>query len=373
MGLGTDLGIALRGWLEADPDGLLQSRTIANRLVDQLGAQDSLKGPIRDLASQPLLLQALTSSGASQQSALNNLSQQLSLTYAPAVLAELLDLLEAASGVALVRSRPDAAAEPAAELAPKPVAAASRPSPGPWLRDLQRLGPGLALGASAALVLSWAAWELDRAVFDGWGWSGGVVLVLLLGLLQALAIGPFKPLRRLWPLESPQAESPGQAWRWVSQAWIHHNQAEAVVNLMLLLILLGNAALQLGDVVLRYCLTSLACLGLSAVVAQRFGIRRRWSGASGAIGALIALAAGWSLLQWRELPFHSAGLAIPAWVLLLAYGALQLSWQLPREDPQERSRAWQRLLSSCWTWGTLLGLSWALISWLRELLQAPAA
>lgn len=82
---------------------------------------------------------------------------------------------------------------------------------------------------------------------------------------------------------------------------------------------------------LRYCLTALACLAPAAALAQRWGVQRRWSGASGAVSALIALAAGLSLLRWRELGFSSLGLSIPAWVLLLVYGALQLGWQLPRQ------------------------------------------
>ena len=134
------------------------------------------------------------------------------------------------------------------------------------------------------------------------------------------------------------------------------------------MILLGDSPLPLGDVVLRYCLTALACLALAALCATRWRITRLWSGASGAISALIALAAGLSLLHWRVFRFSSGGLEIPAWVLLLVYGALQLGWQLPRQNPDERSTALERILSSSWGWGLLLGLGWAVVTRIRELL-----
>ena len=378
MGVGHDLGEQLNRWLAADPAGLRQSRALTNRLMDALGANDGLRGPIRDLASQPLLLQVLHSQGAEQQSALASLTAQLRATYAPAVLQELLDLLHTATGQ---RGAPDpSAAEPSNAVQPSAPAPATPAEPSPRAAtaaaerpismrlQLERFGPGLALSAAGALVFAWVGAELDRALFEGWGWSGGVVLVLVLALLQALSLGPLKPLKRHWPLASAEAEQPRQAWQWLSQAWIHANGLEAILNLIVLLILLGDSPLQLGSVILRYCLTALACLGLAALCAARWHITRRWSGASGAISALIALAAGLSLLHWRVFRFSSAGLEIPAWVLLLVYGALQLGWQLPRQNPDERSRALQRVLSSSWGWGLLLGLSWAVITRIRELL-----
>lgn len=226
----------------------------------------------------------------------------------------------------------------------------------------------MALAAGGALVAGWIGQELDRALFEGWGWSGGVVLVLTLGLVQALASGPLKVLHRRWPLRSEQAVLPQHAWRWLSAAWIHTDGREAAINLVLLLVLLGASPLQLRDVILRYGLTALACLLPAVLGAERFGVQRQWSGAAGPISALIALAAGLSLLHWRMLHFSLGSLAIPAWVLLLAYGALQLGWQLPRQPPDQSSLPWQRLLASTWFWGLLLGLGWAVISRLQELL-----
>ena len=341
MGVGRDLGQQLRRWLEQDPAALRQSRALSNRLMDGLGAEESLRAPVRELASQPLLLTVLHSQGVQQQTALSSLRQQLSRTYAPTIERELLDLLEAATGLG--------AEAPAAKD-----------------EGWRALAPGLALAASGALVLCWAGSALDRELLEGWGWSGGMALVVVLGLLQALSLGPLKGLPRRWWLDSSQSGDPHQAWRWLSNPWLHANGPEAVTNLILLALLLGNSPLQLSDVVLRYCLTALACLAPAAALAQRWGVQRRWSGASGAVSALIALAAGLSLLRWRELGFSSLGLSIPAWVLLLVYGALQLGWQLPRQGDDE-STPLQRLLSSSWAWGLMGGLGWALVSWLGAL------
>jgi len=361
---GRRLGLQLRDWLQQEPDRLRSGTAIANRLIDALGANDSLRGPIRDLTSRPLLLQALHSKGASRQAAVGGLSQQLAQTYAPAVLNELLALLEAATGEELDREGP----EPLAAAAKGESEGATPAGALTWRLLLHALAPGVALAASAALVFGWLAQELDRAVFDGWGWSGGVVLVLMLGLLQALSLGPLRRVRRLWTLSDRQAVQPRQAWRWIGSSWIHANGLEAGLNLFLLLLLLGASPLPLAPVVLRYGLTALACLLPAVVMAHRCGVRRRWSGASGPLSALIALAAGLSLLHWRPMAFSTPLLTIPAWVLLLIYSALQLSWQLPRLPGDHHTTPWQRLLSSSWGWGLILGLAWALVSRVRELL-----
>ena len=359
MSTGRRLGLQLREWITTDPERLRSGAAIANRLMDALGADDSLRGPIRDLTSRPQLLQALHSTGARRQAAVSDLSQQLAQTYAPAVRDQLMDLLEAATGFAESNRHDHSIAAEAGAVPPESETPTAL---------LHAIAPGIALAASATLVLSWLAQELDRSLFDGWGWSGGVVLVLVLGLLQALAIGPLPGLRRRWSLSDDQALEPRQAWRWVGATWIHGNGLEASLNLVLLLILLGSSPLALDQVILRYGLTALACLIPAVVLAQRFGVRRRWGGAAGPISAQIALAAGLSLMHWRAMAFETPLFAIPAWVALLVVGSLQLSWQLPRQAEDETSQPWQRLLCSTWSWGLVFGFGWALISRVRELL-----
>ncbi len=369
----------LRHWLASEPEALRSSRAISNRLIDALGAHEQLKGPIRDLAAQPLLLQALHGNGAQRRTALISLQQQLAATYAQAVLQELLDLLAAATDQDLPTAQAPQASEPSSQPGRSPEPA-SQPTTARNLRQhwqalqpiLLAIGPGLALAASGALVLAWLARELDHAVFEGWGWSGGVVLVLVLGLIQALSLGPLKGLHRLWPLDSEQALQPRQAWRWLGAAWIHERHLEAALNLLVLLVLLGDAAAQLGDVVLRYSLSALATLAPAAILSAYWQLQRQWSGGAGPISALIALAAGLSLLHGQPLTFHTPLFSVPAWVLLLVFGALQLHWQLQGGSARSGTPL-QRLLCSQWTWGLLFGLGWALITWGQTLLKAAGA
>lgn len=144
----------------------------------------------------------------------------------------------------------------------------------------------------------------------------------------------------------------------------------------MLLLILGPSPLPLEDGVLRYGLTSLATLALACLTAQRLGLRnQQWAGASGVNGALIGLAVGLSLLRWREISFPLGSLAVPAWVLLVVVGSLQLAWILPRRansDPHGAAGggAWQRLLASQWWWGLVLGVGWACLSWGSALLRS---
>ncbi|MFY8149702.1 MAG: rhomboid family intramembrane serine protease [Prochlorococcaceae cyanobacterium] len=385
MGKGEELGLQIRAWQEAGVLDLDHPTALANRLTDALGAEEWLRGPVRDLASQPLLRQLLRARGSQRQSAFHSLAQQLESTYAPRVLAELLALLQAASGLRLEHTDAQpSAAQPSDAQSPEgaswpesepPVPAPALPVPQDWPSQLRLLGPGTALAALAALVWRWGAGELDRWLFEPWGWSGGLVLVAALGLLQALALGPLRRLRRDWPLEQADATDPHQAWRWITAPWIHHANDEAALHLLLLLLLLGSSPLSLADVVTRYCLTSLATTALALLVAQRRTQEGRWDGAGGAVAALLALGGGASLLHWRPLAYPLGAVSIPVWVPLVVVGCLQLQWQLPRRSPQDPSRPIDRLLSCQWWWGTVLGLSWALVSRLTELVEGlrPAA
>ena len=102
------------------------------------------------------------------------------------------------------------------------------------------------------------------------------------------------------------------------------------------------------------------------LLARRWRIPGYRDGASGAVAALIALATGISLLHWRPISFPFGLLSVPCWVLLLVNAAIQMAWVLPRLGLEDSSTPRQRLLSSCWCWGTLMGFGWALISWLQD-------
>jgi len=359
MGKGRELGLQLREWIATGAVSLDNPQAVANRLIDALGAEESLRGPVRDLATQPLLQRVLQLQGGPQRSAIAALSSHLAGIYAPAVLGELLDLLEASSGVAPTRPGADSAASG------PPVAAPDTPLG--WLESLRPLGPGLALAAASAPVLFWAGGELETWFFDPWGWSSGLVLVVALALIQALALGPLKRLRRRWPLTLEASADPHRAWCWITAPWIHAANGEALLNLGILVIVLGRTPLPLSSLLLRYALVALATTAPAVLVARRARVLRQWDGASGPIAGLIALACTLSLLHWKVHPFPVGEVDFPAWVLLVVYGALQLGWQLPRRDPQDTSTPLARLLSSPWCWGTLAGVAWALVTRAQEL------
>lgn len=387
MGKGGEIGARLHRWVEDGSASRFSHQALLGRMLDDLGADTSLQGPLRDLALRPLFLQSLRQERlALRQSAALSLSRELADTYAPRVLDELLDLLEAALTVSLPRPSEPAEAAPVVAAPPGPGACtggtdlAQLMAPlATWLRDTAlALGPGSALAASAALVLAWLGGELDRLGLERWPAVPELVVVLL--LLQALSAGPFKGWRRQAPLQLDQARDPHHLRRWISSPWLHHRHGEAVLNALMLLAVLGSSPLALGQLMLRYALTSLATTALGVAYARRRIQTGLWDGASGAVAALIALAAGLSLLQWRPMSFPVGPLELPAWVLFLTYGALQLGWVLPRIEPGDSAAPVQRLLRSSWWWGTTLGLGWALLTragqllgpWLK-MLQTPTA
>lgn len=377
MGTGRQLGQQLQHWLkqQGGDAAATSSTALANRWGDALGSDDGLKAPLRDLASRPLFRLALNQQGAAQRATLEQLSVELRRTYSPAVMAELLDLLEAFAGLQL--PRPASPTGSSSEPAPR-SRAPGRPSPGASLRRLgRRLEPmaaGIALAAAAALVWLWVGWELDRLVFEAWGWSGGAVLVVLLALIEAVGLGPLHRWQHggLLPATSLR-RTPSQpaAWRWITAPWQQPTRRQAALNLLLLAVILGPAALQLPDVLLRYSLVSLATLALAALVgaSQPAGEPADetdapgWGGASGAVASLIGLGVGLSLLQGRSLGYSFGPLAIPAWVLLLIDASFELSW-LAQERRDAGASLWSRqeLLRQPWSWGLLLGLAWALLS-----------
>jgi hypothetical protein len=220
-----------------------------------------------------------------------------------------------------------------------------------------------------ALVLSWLAGVLERQFFHPWHWSGGIVLVAVLALLQIGTAGRQGRLRQALRLNQRQSGDPRRAWRWVTAPWVHASNGEALLHALVLLLILGPSPLPLEDGVLRFALTALATMALGCLAAKRLGLRdQHWAGASGVSGALIGLPTALSLLRWREISFPLGSLAVPAWVLLVVVGSLQLAWILPLRGNADTSRARDRLLVSQWWWGLVLGVGWASLTWLWALL-----
>ncbi len=363
--LGRLLGTALReGTIPAD-----DSRALANRFGDWLGADRRLEGPLRDLASRPRLRQALNSQGLARRRALGDLIEELALTYTPWVLAELAALLEAAFD--------EPGLGPASPAVPPPVPARRRPSvtllrawAGSFGDDLRSIGPGMALAAAAAAVLSWLASVMARTLPGPWTASAGLFLASWILLAQMLTLGPLRRWRRRWALDPVRSGEPRLAWLWASSPWIHLRNGEALLNALILLLILGSSPLSLGETVLRYALTSLATTAAAALSARRMGlVSPCWQGATGAVSALLALPVALGLLQRRDLSFAVGAIAVPAWVPFLVFGALQLRWILPRQREDDTSEPRQRLLASSWWWGLGFGSAWALLTWGRALLE----
>lgn len=385
MGKGREIGAQLHAWLAGGDREPLQARRIEGVLLDALGGDPRLRGPVRDLALQPLLLTLLQeTSPVARRSLLETLVQDLQATYAPAVLGELLDLLEAATGLPAGRrstadgatpSRTPPAGQSAEATRRRPRRGSTQPW-GQWCRDLpadlQPIAPGLALAFVNALVFLWLGGELGRLLPRSW--SSGLLLLLVLAVLQLLLLRPLARLRREAPLTLADSSDPHRVWSWITAPWVHHRQGEALLNGLMLLILLGDTPLPLGQLLLRYLLTSLATMLPAVLLARRWLRYACWDGATGAVAALIALATGISLLQWRPVSFPFGVLTVPVWVLFVVYGVLQLAWVLPRQHPDETAPPRQRLLCSTWWWGTCWGLLWALLTRLQEwagpLLQA---
>ena len=261
MDKGRELGLLVKDWIASGSVDLRRSQALSNRLLDALGADEQLRTPLKDLAAQPLLKVVLQGEGAARSSALTALIQQLEPVYAPGVLGELVDLLEAATGLQAggmgasfdghERAVEAAVAPPGGDgsdlreersdrledqqeewVPPEPP-----PRPGSAFEQARLLGPGVALAAVASLVWRWGAAELDQWLFEPRDWNGGAVLLAVLLVVQILALGPLRYLRREWPLELMDAGDPRSAWRWITAPWIHHAHREASVNLLALLLL----------------------------------------------------------------------------------------------------------------------------------------
>ena len=366
MGIGREIGEQVHQWVNSGELNNLPRQALVNRLIDAAGASRRLHGPLQDLGRQPLFLQLLREQqSANARATLQVLTAELGEIYSPGILTELVQLLEAAIGIPGVSQ--------ATEHSCSPSAADSGWIAHHWFvkswrlaRTLRPLAPGLALGASSALVIAWFGVELDRLVFVPLNWSAGVVLLLFLAAAHLLTSKLIRPWRNAGLLDRASAVAPRQAWRWATAPWLHASDKEVLLNAVVLAVVLFNTPLPLREVVLRYALTSLACLALAVQTSRWCHIRRIWGGASGVVASLLSLDSTLSLLRWQEqtFDFEVGPLRIPVWVLLWSWLTIQMVWSLPRRHTGDRTSAWQRVVSSCWFWGLALGAIWGVGLWL---------
>lgn len=369
MGIGREIGDQVRRWVGSGELNSLPPQALVNRLIDAAGASRRLHGPLQDLGKQPLFLQLLREQQpAKARATLQALTSELAEIYSSGIITELVQLLEATSGLSGV---PQATARSGSASTSESNLSAHQFFYQRWrlARTLLPLAPGLALGAGSSLVLAWFGVELDRLVFEPLGWSAGVVLLLLLASAHLLTSRLIMPWRTAGLLDRASAVDPRKAWRWVTAPWLHESDKEALLNAVVLAVVFFNTPLPLREVVLRYALTSLACLALAVQASRWCHLRRIWGGASGVVASLLSFDSTLSLLRWQEQGFEMGPLRIPVWVLLWSWVTIQMAWSLPRRHTGDRTKAWQRVVTSCWFWGLAIGAMWGVVFWLLGLPQ----
>ncbi len=370
MGSGREIGEQIDRWRRNGDLKDLRGQALANRLMDAAGSNQRLHAPLRDLSQQPLFLQILNASQPTNtQASLQSLTAELQAVYSPAIVGELIALLEAGAGVTAPGGSQPPRGEPPADSAPNPstLPSSRRGRSSRWEslgEAVLPLSPGLAVGGGGVLAAAWLGAELDRLLFQHWSWSSDTALVLLLAMVHLASLTPGSSWRQRGLLDDNSAADPRQAWLWVSAPWLHEQHREVIINGLMLLILLGQSAVPLQNVALGYTLTDVVCLKLALLMARRHAIQRSLGGSSGAVAALVSLATTLSLLDWKAQSFALGPVQLPAWLLLWAYATLQLSWILPRRDRSESHSTWQQILSSLWFWGTVFGCLAGMVGWL---------
>lgn len=311
MGIGREIGEQVRHWVGSGELNSLPAQALVNRLIDAAGASRRLHGPLQDLGREPLFLQLLREQQpANARATLQALTAELGEIYSPGILTELVQLLEAAIGIPGVSQTTPRPGSPSAS---DPSLIAHHWFVQPWhlARTLRPLAPGLALGAGSALVLAWFGVELERLVFDPLGWSAGIVLLLFLAAAHLLTSRLIRPWRTAGLLDRASAVNPRQAWRWVTAPWLHATDKEVLLNAVALAVVLFSTPLPLREVVLRYALTSLACLALAVQASRLCHLRRIWGGASGVVASLLSLDFTLSLISKYLAPTWQVGQMIP--------------------------------------------------------------
>ena len=367
MGIGREIGEQVRHWVGSGELINLPPQALANRLIDAVGPSRRLHGPLQDLGRQPLFLQLLQQQQpATALANLQALTSELTETYSPLVLTELVQLMEAAIGIAEPLNK--------AMHSGSPPVGDSMSSTHHFFAKLWRLvkmlrplAPGLAFGGVSSLVLAWVGLELDRLMFEPLDWSAGVVLLMLLVSVHLLTSRLFRPWRTAGLLDRASSVDPRQVWKWVTAPWLHASNKEALLNAVVLGILLFNTSLPLREVMLRYSLTGLACLALAVQTSRWCHIKQIWGGASGVVASLLSMDSILSLLRWQRQGFEMGPLQIPVWVLLWIWVTIQITWTIPRRHGGNPAKPWHRVLSSCWFWGLGIGASWGIAIWLLGL------
>lgn len=375
MELSRRLGNQISQWVKDDPELAINTQRLANLLKDLLEPEaNTLRGPLTDIVNQPLFHQSLSLTGSRRNLAVNELQKYIKTTYSASVSLQLEYFLESASGISL-RKNIDHTEDANKKNDSKELLQQSSQLIGEHLkqfgfstlRSLHTFSAGIGLSFAFAMVFTWLGGEIDRLGISELGIGGS----LLISFLSLIELSRVKSLRlnnifSRWMINSLEINRREKAWKWIGNPYVHAKTKEGVLNILILIIILGRTNLPLSEVLLRFNLTSLACLIGAASCARNFGIAKVWGGASGSVAALISLASCLSLFENRTLMFDIGWTSFPAWVLLVINSSLQLTWQLEQRGQNSGKEFVHRILSSTFAWGTILGSLWAVITILQR-------
>ena len=371
MAQASELGKQISQWVKDDPRLSKNTQLLLNRMKDLLGSEsDEIRGPLIDIITQPLFHESLALNGASKDLAANELQKYIRNTYSHSICLQLKSFVEAASGVVVIKN-----VDPAYNVGNKTdsrellrqannlVKINIKSVVGKTYEYFHLYAPGIAVSAAFALVFAWLGGEIDRFKFGKLSQGCGL-LILLLGIVELSRFVKLKVRNKTdkFMINSLEVTKPSYAWKWISHPFVHANAKEGVINIFILLIILGGTPLPLSEVLLRFNLTSLACLIGAASCAKKFEIAKVWSGASGSVAALISLACCLSLFENRPLAFDVGWISVPAWVLLVINSSLQMQWQIDQRAQNTGKYFSHIVLSSTFAWGTILGSLWAVFT-----------
>ena len=375
MELSRRLGNQVSKWVEDDPQLSKNTQHLSNRLKDFLGPEAStLRGPLTDIVNQPLFHQTLLLTGSRRSLAANELQKYIQNTYSASVSLQLEYFLESATGIALTKAI-DHVDEPNKNNNSKESLQYSNQLIGDHFKKfgfnalgtLNAFSAGIGLSFAFAMVFAWLGGEIDRLGIGELGLGCGF-LIGFLGLIELsrVKISRLYNMFSGWMINSLEVDRREKVWKWIGHPYVHASAKEGVLNILILIIILGGATLPLSEVLLRFNLTSLACLIGAASCARNFGIAKVWGGASGSVAALISLDSCLSLFENKTLVFDIGWTSFPAWVLFVINSSLQLTWQLEQRGQDSGKGFFQRILSSTFAWGTILGFLWAVFTFLRQ-------
>lgn len=359
------VGEALRQWITQDSFKELNCQAISNGLRDLGGDDHKIASAMAELGRHPIFLKLTKKNEPSKQIALlTALLNDLNETYKPNIVNDLTTILTIGLNLPCKARETEAKNCDRVESTKQ----SKKPRETRWLSrqmaELRPLSIGIILSLGSAFALAWIAEESHRIALSKLGFSAGITLALLLSCLQIANRKVLKHPAGSGSLDLGNASDQSSAWKWITAPWLHCQNREFALNIALIIIILGTSTASIWQTMLRYQLTSLACLALAIFLARKHNCQMVWGGAAGAVAWLIAEKSIAGILVNQATFFSIFSINIPALVLLWANGILQFTWLSKPTDSKFKIK----MISSTWLWGSLLGILWGTGSWIHEVI-----